>query len=150
MKHQLLSLTLCFCFAAFHFSCQKNSTQITPPTKTQLLTSITWKFSSATVSGTDVSGYLQTCQKDNILTFQSVGTGSLDEGAAKCNSGDPQTNPFTWNFASNETVLHISTVLFTGGNSDFTIVSLTNTSLVVSQNITVSGTTQNAVVTFVH
>ena len=97
-----------------------------------------------------MSGFLQTCQKDNILSLQSNGNGSLDEGATKCNSGDAQTNPFTWNFASNETVLHISTVLFTGGSSDFSIVSLTSASLVVSQNITVSGSTQNAVVTFIH
>ena len=147
-----LSFLLSFCLAAFLFSCQKDATDNSNqnPTKAQLITSASWKFSMATVSGTDVSSLLQTCQKDNILSFQSAGTGSTDEGATKCNSGDAQSNPFTWNFASTETVLHISTVLFTGGSSDFSIVSLTSASLVVSQNITVSGSTQNAVVTFIH
>jgi hypothetical protein len=41
-------------------------------------------------------------------------------------------------------------VLFTGGSSDFTLVSLSETQLVVSQNIMVSGSSQNAVVTFIH
>lgn len=104
----------------------------------------------ATVGGSDVSGFLQSCQKDNILIFQSTGNGTLDEGATKCNASDPQSNPFTWNFSGNETVLHISAVLFSGGSSDFSIVSLNSAQLVVAQDITVSGTTQNAVVTFIH
>jgi hypothetical protein len=98
----------------------------------------------------DVSAFLQTCQKDNIIVFVSPSTGTLDEGAAKCNSNDPQTVPFTWNFANNDQTLHVSTVLFSGGSSDFTIVDLTETQLILSQNITVSGTSQNAVVTFKH
>lgn len=147
-----LSFVFSFSVAALLFSCQKDATDNPnqSQTKAQLLTSASWKFSMATVNATDVSGLLQTCQKDNILSFQANGSGSLDEGNSKCNSGDAQTNPFTWNFASNETVLHISTVLFTGGSSDFSIVSLSAASLVVSQNITVSNSTQNAVVTFVH
>ena len=133
-------------------SCSKNNSAVVPktPTKSEMLTSSSWKFSAATVSGSDVSGFMQTCQKDNILLFQSAGTGTVDEGTTKCNASDAQTNPFTWNFTGTESVLHISTVLFTGGSSDFSLVSLTSTTLVVSQNITVSGSTQNAVVTFIH
>ena len=131
-------------------SCSKKNDAAPVPTKQELLTSASWKFSTAMVGGTDVSGFLQTCQKDNILLFQAAGTGTLDEGATKCNAGDPQTNPFTWNFASSESVLHISTVLFTGGSSDFNLISVTSANLIVSQNITVSGSTQNAVVTFIH
>jgi hypothetical protein len=128
--------------------CNKNDTP--PPTKTDLLTQASWKFSAANVGGFDVSGSLQACQKDNILTFAEAGTGSLDEGPSKCNAMDPQTNPFTWNFQSNETVLFISTTLFTGGSSNFTLASLTATQLVVSQVIMVGGMPQTAVVTFIH
>ncbi|HKB43322.1 MAG TPA: hypothetical protein VKC90_03000, partial [Chitinophagaceae bacterium] len=85
--------------------------------------------------------------KDNIYTFVAAGTGTIDEGPSKCNVSDPQTNPFTWNFLSNETMLHISTVLFTGGSNDFTLVSLTATQLVASQNYPPYGT---IVVTFIH
>ncbi len=122
----------------------------TPKTKTELVSQSTWVFSGAVVGTTDVSPLLQACQKDNTLTFVASGSGTLDEGASKCNMSDPQTNSFSWNFASAETVLHISTVLFSGGSSDFTLVSLSETTLVVSQDITVSGTTQTAIVTFIH
>jgi hypothetical protein len=151
MLKQLLPATT---FAALFFisitGCGKDKDPAPAKTKTQLLTQSTWKFSSATVGGSDVSAFLQTCQKDNILTFASAGTGVVDEGATKCNAADPQTNPFTWNFQSSETVLFISATLFTGGSSTFNLITLTETQLVVSQNVTISGTTQNAVVTFIH
>lgn len=127
-----------------------NDNNPAPKTKTQLLTQNTWRFSSATVGGSDVSAFLQACQKDNILSFVSNGNGTVDEGPLKCNAGDPQTSAFTWNFLNNETQLFISATLFTGGSSTFNIVALSETQLVVSQNITVSGTSQNAVVTFIH
>jgi len=149
MKKQTASLLTYL--AAFLFilpSCQKDNDN--PPaqkTKTELITQASWKFSSATVSGVDASGYLQACQKDNIYTFVAAGTGTIDEGTSKCNSGDPQTSPFTWNFLSNESMIHISTVLFSGGSNDFTLVSLSATQLVASQNYPPYGT---IVVTFIH
>jgi hypothetical protein len=149
MKHLSRIAVLTLLVFLFVTSCSKSNSS-TAKTKTELLTQSSWKFSNAKVSGADVSAFLQACQKDNILVFATAGTGTLDEGATKCNSSDPQSNPFTWNFASNETVLHVSTVLFTGGSSDFDIVSLTDAQLVLSQNITVQGSTQNAVVTFIH
>lgn len=149
MQKQLFSFTL---FLAFMFvtGCGKDDNPVVVKTKTQLVTQSTWRFSGATVGGTDVSAFLQACQKDNTLTFVAAGTGTVDEGATKCNAADPQTNPFTWNFASSETMLHVSTILFAGGSSDFTLVTLTETQLVISQMITVSGSPQNAVVTFIH
>ena len=149
MKHLNLIVALVILVSPYYTGCSKSDSKPSK-TNTELITQGSWKFSNAKVGGNDVSAFLQACQKDNILVFAAAGTGSLDEGPTKCNSSDPQTNPFTWNFASGETMLHVSTVLFTGGSSDFTIVSLTDSQLVLSQNITVSGSTQNAVVTFVH
>lgn len=103
-----------------------------PKTNTQLLTQGSWKFSSATANGSDASGFLQACQKDNIYTFVAAGTGTIDEGPSKCNSGDPQTVAFNWNFASNETILHISTLLFSGTSNDLTIETLSETQLIVN------------------
>jgi len=128
--------------------CKKDPAHV--KTKTEIISQSTWKFSNAKVSGADVSAFIQTCQKDNVLTFVSNKTGTLDEGATKCNASDPQSNPFTWDFLNNETTLHVSTVLFTGGSSDFTIVSLTDTELILSQNISINGSSQNAQVTFIH
>lgn len=142
----LLSLSLVF------VSCSKDDddNNPAPKTKTQLITQNYWKFSTATVGGFDVSIALQACQKDNFISFYPNGTGTLDEGPAKCNALDPQSNPFNWNFQNGETQLFISATLFTGGNTLFNLVTLSETQLVVSQNITVGGSQQNAVVTFVH
>ena len=151
MKQPKSILAILLLAVFFLSGCSKSSDNPPPPkTKTQLLTQASWKFDNAKVGGLDVSGLLQTCQKDNIIVFVAPNTGTLDEGAAKCNSADPQTVSFTWNFTNNEQTLHVSTVLFTGGSSDFTIVDLSETQLVLSQNITVQGTSQNAVVTFKH
>ncbi|HEV8283464.1 MAG TPA: lipocalin family protein [Chitinophagaceae bacterium] len=150
MKRLNLIVPFSLLVSFFFFACDKSSDNPPPKTKTELLAQSSWKFDNAKVGGIDVSSALQACQKDNILVFAATLTGTVDEGPLKCNTNDPQTTSFTWNFASNETVLHVSTVLFTGGSSDFNIVSLTDTQLILSQNINVSGTTQNAVVTFKH
>ncbi|MCX6318859.1 MAG: lipocalin family protein [Bacteroidetes bacterium] len=132
-------------------SCGKDDPDPAPAkTKTELITTGSWRFSSASVGGTDVSAFFQVCQKDNVVTFAAAGTGTLDEGATKCNAGDPQTQNFTWNFASNETQLFISATLFTGGSNTSTIVTLNESQLVISQQVIVSGTPQTAIFTFVH
>jgi hypothetical protein len=149
MKKHIVSLIACLAIVlVFIPACGKDDD---PPqkTKTDHISTGTWKFSTAVSGTTNVAGFIQACIKDNIYTFAAVGTGTMDEGLTKCNAGDPQTVPFTWNFASGETVLHVSTVLFPGGSNDFTLVSVTATELVVSQVITV-GTPQTVVVTFIH
>ena len=130
-------------------ACSKSNSSTTK-TKTDLIIQGSWKFSSITVNGIDVSSLIQACQKDNVLTFSSNGSGTLDEGATKCSSSDPQTDPFTWSFTNNEMTLHVSTVFFTGGSNDFTIVALSDSQLVLSQMVNVSGTSQTATVTFIH
>lgn len=130
-------------------SCDKKSTP--PKTKTQLLTQASWKFKSASVGGVDASSLIQACQKDNILVFASAGTGNMNEGASKCNAGDPDTVPFTWSFSSGETILTISVQLFSGSSNDFTISKLTETTLVLTMTYTpVVGPTQQVEVTFEH
>ena len=120
-----------------------------PKTKTELLTAGSWKFSDAKVNGTSVASLIDECQKDNIVTFLAAGTGTAAEGATKCDPNDPDSSPFNWNFETNETVLFVSTPFFTGGSSTFTIVSLTESQLVLSQTIDF-GVPQNAEITFVH
>ena len=121
-----------------------------PKTNTELLTTGTWKFSDVKVSGQSVASFFDPCQKDNILTFLAAGTGTAAEGATKCNASDPDSSSFNWAFQTNETVLFVSTPFFTGGSTTFTIVSLTETQLVLSQTITLGGLPQNAEVSFVH
>jgi len=131
-------------------ACNKDDDDPPAKTKTELLTTGTWKFSTATSSGIDVSSQIPACIRDNTYTFVVAGgAGTLNEGATKCNAADLQSSPFTWNWASNETVLHVSTVLLPGGSNDFTVVSISETQLVVSQIINV-GVPLPVLVTLVH
>jgi len=138
-------------FFVLAVSCKKSSPD-TPAekTKTELITQSTWKFDNAKVGGSDVSALLDACDKDNTVTFSSNGSGIVDEGASQCDPSDPATVDFTWIFENNETTLFASAPLFPGGNGNFTIISLSSTQLVLSQNIDISGSTQNAIITLKH
>ncbi|MFT3936890.1 MAG: hypothetical protein QM726_24910 [Chitinophagaceae bacterium] len=119
------------------FSCKKSDTDtpVAPKSKTTLLTQSTWKVQTVGVDAnkdgvaeSDVTSLVPACKLDNVYTFKSDGTGSMDEGAAKCNSADAQTQSFTWTFKTNETILS-GTFSFT--SSDATIVSMTETTMIV-------------------
>jgi hypothetical protein len=130
-------------------ACDKDDDD-TPKTKTELLTTGSWKLSTATgPGGIDVAGFIAACIKDNTYTFAAAGTGNMDEAGAKCDPADPQTSSFTWNFASNETVLHVSTILLPGGNNDFNVVSISESNLVLSQTVNL-GTPLLVTATLVH
>lgn len=149
MKKQVfLVLGSLFLISMSFINCQKSESD-PPKTKTELITQSSWKFDNAKAGTTDVSSQITACQKDNIVTFSSNGTGNVNESAIICSPSTAAT--FTWTFQTNETVLNISTVLFTGGNSNFNLISVDATQLVVSQDITIApGFTQNVVVTFKH
>ena len=128
-----------------------NNNNTPPKTKTELLTTGSWRLSTATVNGTDASGMIQACQRDNVLVFAAAGTGNANEGATKCNAGDPDNIPFTWNFASSETILHVSTALITSGSNDLVLESLSSTQLVVTEAYSPGpGPTYNIKMTFIH
>lgn len=116
--------------------CEKENT--TPAkTKSELITASPWKFESATASGTDVSNSSQlTCFKDNIITFTTNAMFTVAEGLNVCTPSTAGT--FGWTFQSNETQLVLSAPLFPGGSGTFNLVSLSETTLVVSQNVTIA------------
>lgn len=113
-------------------SCKKNGQDA--PTKSENLTRSSWKFSSATAGGIDISNNPDiSCIKDDVVTFQVNGNGNVNEGANVCN---PTTaGNFTWTLQNNETQLVMSSGLFPAGSGTFTIVSLSETTLVISQNV---------------
>ncbi len=114
-------------------SCKKADT---PPTNTELLTRSPWILLSASASGTDVTNNpLLTCFKDNIITFAAAGTFNVNESAVICS---PSTaGNFTWTFQSGETQLVLSAPLFPGGSGTFSLSVLNESSLVISQNVTI-------------
>ncbi len=150
MRKQLL-LTLSILAIAFLFvtGCEKEEDPAPAKTKTQLISQSSWKFDHATSSGTDISGFINACFKDNIATFTSAGSMTLDEAATICSPTYAGT--YTWAFQTSETILHLSAPIFTGGSSDFTLVSVTETNLVLSQVMTVAPSPPTTVeVTFKH
>lgn len=144
----LLSLTL--------LSCSKKGSS--GPTKTELLTSATWKFDrvgldldkNGSIDADLPPGYVQSCDTDNSITFKTDFTGIGDEGATKCDPADPQTDTFTWSFQSNETVINFPSVLIAGISGDVRIKQLTATDLDLLKDVVVSGTTVTVVIELKH
>lgn len=119
------------------------------PSKTELITSASWTHDK---SGVDVNadgfidtslppGYVNDCDKDNIITFKADGTGTLDEGPTKCDPGNPQTSPFTWSFKNGETVINFPTALVAGFDGDVKILRLTANDLDLQKTINIGGST---------
>ena len=138
---------LAFIVACF-WACKKSEAHV--KTKTELATQSSWKLSTASATGFgDITSQIPACYKDNTYTFVSNGTGTINESANVCS---PSTaGPFTWSFLNNETTLHLSATIFTGGSSDFTIVSLTETNFVISQVVTIAPLpATNVTFTFIH
>jgi len=129
-------------------SCDKDGDNTPAKTKTELMTNGTWKFQSATAAGFDISSAPQlACFIDNTITFSSVTAGNISEGAVIC---APSTaGNFTWGFANGETEIQFSAPLIPGSSSTFTIVSLTETNLVLSQSVNLPPPTV-VTVTFKH
>lgn len=118
--------------------------------KTELLSQSTWKFDKAMSGGADVTAFIDACYKDNTATFVANGTGTSDEGASKCNSGDPQSTSFNWAFSNNETVLQVDAAIFGGNSGSFDIINLTSTQLVLQGDFNTSGGTITAQFYFKH
>lgn len=131
-------------------SCDKEDIPPVKP-KAELLTQSSWKFKAATANGSDVSNQnppFAPCRKDNIITFGINGSGTVSEGATSCSPAENAN--FTWNFTSNESMIHFSTALYPNAPNDVTLVSLNETELVISFPYTVSSITLTVTVTFQH
>ena len=141
-------------------SCQKSDDSLDEDnSKMALITKASWKYEDAGldldkngVKDTELPpGFVMACDKDNVLTFKSDGTGTLDEGASKCDPASPQTSPFTWSFKENETILNFSDKLFSGIQGDIKLQSLSTTRMELLKEVSM-GTSQsvNAVVILKH
>ncbi|MET0462185.1 MAG: hypothetical protein ABW007_03490 [Chitinophagaceae bacterium] len=158
MKKHLLSFALLTAlFATVLPGCSKDDDDEENPseTKTELLVKSSWKFDKAEAAPLgDISSQINACVKDNLLSFSASsgtstsGAGVVDEGPTKCDTGAPQTGSFSWELISNGAVLRSSVVLFPGGSTDFNIVTLNATNLVLSQQVTISTGLPPATVTF--
>ena len=130
-------------------ACDKNDSDTdtdTPDPKTTLITSGAWKYET---SGIDVDRNgsldaplpvaLPACAIDNSFTLAPNGTGSVDEGATKCDPSLPQTSAATWSFADNQTTLNLNGSGLFGVGGKFKLLELTATRLTLSKDTTAPG-----------
>lgn len=134
-KYALSALAIGFII----YGCKKDDdNKDTTKERVQFVTSSSWKYDTVGVDTnkdgkpdqplTGVS--VQSCDKDNTITFKSDSTGVLDEGATKCDAGDPQKVPFTWYFKENGTVLYTPNQIFGSDFSgDFKVGEITTSRL---------------------
>jgi hypothetical protein len=142
MRNKLFFLAV---FSLGFFSCKKNDSNPSGgTTKTTLVSQQSWKFDNAGLdpdkNGTidlDISGQIPVYITDNTISFTSAGSGSVDEGTTKNNLTDPQTIPFTWSFASNETLININGAAIAGKGGQYKIVTLSSTKFTLSKDTTV-------------
>lgn len=132
MQKRIILLSALFSFFfLLNSSCSKNDDPALPAkTKTELITSGSWKYDK--IDPAIAETYIA-CFKDNITTFTTDGKGTCPDSGVQCN---PVTGNFNWNFTDGETKLHLDATLIPSGSGDFTIVTLNETNLVLSQNIT--------------
>lgn len=109
-------IALVFSFA--FISCGDDDDGDPAKSTTEYLTSGTWNVTAMSInpginfgSGTitDFYAFMDACEKDDLITFNSNGTITDDEGATKCDPSDPQTsNDGTWTFDAATSKLTIS------------------------------------------
>ena len=112
---------------------------------TEKLTSGTWKNTAAMYDNdgngtyeTDEYANIAACYKDNYFTFFTGGTMEINEGPAKCDPADPQTETITWQFSNNETSITI-------GGDTYELLELNNSALKLKQ---VLGAGRSALIIF--
>lgn len=123
--------------------------------KTALLSSAPWKISAHTISpaldldgdgqadDTDIFATYEACDRDDLTSFSSNGTGVFSEGPTKCDPGDPSSFNFTWEWKNNETVLSIS-------GDDRKLAELSASTLKLSMAYEDGGTIYTETLTFTH
>ncbi len=145
MKNYISSLSLiALALVITLASCKKEETTITTKTPTEYLTAGNWKVTGMTINpGIEVLGVVLTdiyalgiedCTKDDLITFNTDGTLTEDEGASKCNPDDPQTtNDGTWTLSDDGKTL---TILYPGDDPEIaTITTLNGTNLIITSTL---------------
>lgn len=123
-------------------ACKKSNTA---PTKSELITKAVWRYDNAgldtdnngTADAPVPPGFIQACDMDNTILFNTNGTGVADEGATKCNTANPQTAPFNWTFKDNEQVITFSNAVFGGLNGDVKVKTINDNQLELHKEINV-------------
>ncbi len=136
MKQIIRTACIAMAAAAIFSSCKKDDDK----SRTELLTSGNWRLVLAQerLNGgawdNVTADNFEACELDNRIKFSTPDVVTIDEGATKCNSGDPQTQTGTWNFVNNELDLNLDGELYD-------IDELNGNTLAISYTETFGGST---------
>lgn len=157
MKNNLFAIAILL--SILFFACKKKDSDYgSGSNKTTLITQSSWQFNSIGTDADknrtieqDLGSFVNACLKDNTIMFSSnAGSGTVDEGGDKCNTGDPQTISFTWSFTNNETAINISGNAIAGKGGEYKIATLTDTQLSLWKDTTIAGFFTTVIVNLKH
>ena len=126
-------------------SCKKD---IDKKSATQLLTQKTWTLVSygydhnanGIIDAAEES--IRDCDKDNSYTFDTDGTGIVDDNTLSCGNGISEM-PFTWKLANNETTIDFLTGIAA-------ILQLNEEQLIISNSVSSGAQSPRYIETFKH
>ena len=101
-----------------------------------------WQLTALTVNpvipiiGSDIYAQFDACEKDDITIFEANGVVRFDEGASKCAPNDPQTTTGTYTWNTDETII---TVNDSSGATSYTVSSISNSQMVVTNTENIGG-----------
>ena len=155
MKSLIKLATFCLMSIVGFVSCKKDKDDTTAKTKTELITTGSWKRTALTsnpaydwnangVFETNILNTMMPCEKDNFDTYKTNGVFETNEGATKCDPLDPQTWTVTWIFADNETKLIFD------GTDEYELIELTATTLKFQSTFVENGVSYTHVETYGH
>jgi hypothetical protein len=140
---KLLKLSAMACGILLFAACSKtddNNPNPGPTNTAALIVDGTWQWSDLdfvlNMGGTDtlINAWheVDSCDRDDIMTFTADGNGQIDEMATKCNPADPQIETLTWELLNNDTQVKVTTATDT---SILTIMELTATKAVYRSKV---------------
>ena len=152
---QRLFLLLVIISPFIFLSCDKDDDDESPKSRTELLTSGTWKRTALTSNpaydwnadgnaATDVLSIMLPCERDNFDTYKPNGIMETNEGASKCDPSDPQTWQTTWALVDNERQIRYDDTY------NYTIVELTEITLKLRTTFEENGVTYTHDETYSH
>lgn len=157
MKKILLGL--CALSVLYATSCKKKDDDGGSVDKKSTLTTGKWQLTGANMSysfagqnqNVDIySTFYQACERDNYYFFAANGTATMDEGATKCDSGDPQTSDAgAWQLLNNDTQLKCN---IDGAEQTFDITSFNSSGMTLTIETNYMGATakQNMILTHIN
>ena len=149
-----VSLLATLALACAFTACKKDNEK--PKSTSELLMAKTWKMTGlmeqvGSTTATDEFATAQNCEKDNLYKFEANNKFTLDEGALKCGSTDPQAISGNWALTNSDktlTAVAVDQASFTSIEITGTIEKISATEFVLKDTDTSGGTTTVTTATF--